>query len=45
MLSLWSKFDHIMSFLKEQPWFPVKQKTEYKVLLLMYKALYAKAPA
>ena len=45
MLSLRRKVDHITPVLKDLHWLPVEQRIEYKVLLLIYKALHGKAPA
>ena len=45
IVSMRRKFDHITPVLKELHWLPVKQRIQYKILLLTYKALHGKAPA
>ena len=39
------KFDSITSKLIELQWLPIKQRIEYKVLMLVYKALHNQAPS
>jgi len=39
------KFDHITPVLKQLHWLPVKERIDYKVLLLTYKALNGQGPA
>ena len=38
------KFDSITPVLKQLHWLPVKQRISYKILLLIFKALYGIAP-
>ena len=38
------KFDHISPALAELHWLPVVKRTQFKVLLLVYKALHGQAP-
>ena len=45
IVSLRWKSDHITPVMKELHWLPIKQRIQYKVLLLTYKALHGKAPA
>ena len=39
------KFDSITSQLIELHWLPIKQRIDYKVLMLVYKALHNQAPS
>lgn len=39
------KFDHIQPVLKKLHWLPVKERIDFKVLLLTHKSLLGKAPA
>ena len=39
------KFDHITPELKKLHWLPVKQRIQYKILLLTFKCLHGMAPA
>ena len=41
----WRKYDHITPFLVDLHWLPVKQRIDFKILLLTYKALNGLAPA
>ena len=38
------KYEHITPVLKELHWLPIKQRIEYKILLLTFKALMGQAP-
>ena len=38
------KFDHISPVLKELHWLPVKFRTEFKILLMVYKCINGLAP-
>ena len=38
------KFDHITSFLTKLHWLPIYSRIQYKILLLVLKALEGKAP-
>ena len=39
------KYDHISEFLKREHWLPVKKRVEYKIHLLVFKALNGSAPS
>ena len=39
------KFDHIIPVLRRLHWFPICYRVMFKILLLVYKALHAKAPS
>ena len=41
----WRKYDHITPVLVDLHWLPVKQRIDFKILLLTYKALNGLAPA
>ena len=41
----WCKYDHITPVLVDLHWLPVKQRIDFKILLLTYKALNELAPA
>ena len=44
IVSLRRKYDHITPVLQDLHWLPVKQRINYKILLMTYKALNGKAP-
>lgn len=44
VLTLSKKFDHITPILKDLHWLPVNLRIEFKILLLVYKAMNKKAP-
>ena len=39
------KFDHITPIFKQPHWLPVRYRTVFKILLLVYKALNERAPS
>ena len=39
------KFDHITPIFKQPHWLPVRYRTAFKILLLVYKALNGTAPS
>ena len=43
-MSLRRKYDHITPVLQDLHWLPVKQRINYKIFLMTYKALNGKAP-
>jgi hypothetical protein len=45
LVTLTRKYEHITPVLYSLHWLPVKQRIEYKVLLLTYKALHQQAPS
>ena len=45
IITKWRKYDHITPVLVDLHWLPVKQKIDFKILLLTYKALNGLAPA
>ena len=45
IITKWRKFDHITAVLVDLHWLPVKQRIDFKTLLLTYKALNGLAPA
>ena len=45
MVCLVPKFDHITPVLSRLHWLPVRYRVTFKILLLVYKALHAKAPS
>ena len=40
-----NKFDHVTSLLKQLHWLPIRQRIEYKVLLLCFKVQHGLAPS
>jgi hypothetical protein len=40
-----SKYDHITPTLKKLHWLPIEKRIDFKILLLVFKGLYGKAPA
>ena len=44
IVSLRRKYDHITPVLKDLHWLPVEYRTNYKILLLAYKAQHGMAP-
>lgn len=38
------KHDHASSLLKQLHWLPIKERIEYKILLITYKSLHGTAP-
>ena len=38
------KFDHVTPILKELHWLPVRERIQFKILLITYKALHGLAP-
>ena len=45
VITQWRKYDHITPVLVDLHWLPVKQRIDFKILLLTYKALNGLAPA
>ena len=45
VITKWRKYDHITPVLVDLHWLPVKQRIDFKILLLTYKALNGLAPA
>ena len=45
VITQWRKYDHITPDLVDLHWLPVKQRIDFKILLLTYKALNGLAPA
>ena len=45
VITKWRKYDHINPALVDLHWLPVKQRIDFKILLLTYKALNGLAPA
>ena len=45
VITKWRKHDHITPVLVDLHWLPVKQRIDFKILLLTYKALNGLAPA
>ena len=45
VITQWRKYDHITPVLVDLHWLPVKQRIDFKILLLTYKALDGLAPA
>ena len=45
VMTQWRKYDHITPVLVDLHWLPVKQRIDFKILLLTYKALNGLAPA
>ena len=45
VITKWRKYDHITPVLVDLHWLPVKQRIDFKILLLTYKALNRLAPA
>ena len=45
VITQWRKHDHITPVLVDLHWLPVKQRIDFKILLLTYKALNGLAPA
>ena len=45
VITQWRKYDHITPVLVDLDWLPVKQRIDFKILLLTYKALNGLAPA
>ena len=39
------KFAHVIPLLKELHWLPVRQRIEFKMLMIVYKALHGQAPS
>ena len=39
------KFAHVTPLLRELHWLPVRQRIEFKILMLVYKALHGQAPS
>ena len=44
VITQWRKYDHITPVLVDLHWLPVKQRIDFKILLLTYKALNGLAP-
>ena len=44
MLTRTRKFDHISPILKQLHWLPIRQRIQFKLLLLTWKSLHAMAP-
>ena len=44
LISNTPKYGHITNVLVDLHWLPIRQRTEYKILLLVYKALHGLAP-
>jgi len=40
-----NKFDHVTPLLKEYHWLPIKQRIDYKILLMVFKARSKEAPS
>ena len=45
VITKWRKYDHITPVFVHLHWLPVKQRIDYQILLLTYKALNGLAPA
>ena len=45
VITQWRKYDHITPVLVDLHWLPAKQRIDFKILLLTYKALNGLAPA
>ena len=45
VITKWRKYDHITPVLVDLHWLPVKQRIDFKILLLTYKALNGLTPA